>query len=88
MPEACCPLSSLSLTWPQPPPVLQVDYFKSFLQLQPSGAIDQSHVRFLTPERDVGINSGIYTFNIVKDGKPQKVRGRGAQCGQLWLAAA
>ncbi len=53
-----------------------MDYFQAFLQLKPKGTIDQSHVRFLTPGRDVGINSGIYTFNIVKEGKAQHVRGR------------
>ena len=33
-------------------------------------------MRFLTPQHDVGINSGVYTFDIVKDGEPQKVQAR------------
>jgi uncharacterized protein (TIGR02246 family) len=57
----------------------KVDYFTSFLQLKPFGTIDDSFVRFLTPERDVGSNSGIYTFALVKEGKPVKVG---------WAAAA
>jgi uncharacterized protein (TIGR02246 family) len=55
----------------------KVDYFTSFLQLKPFGVIDQSIVRFLTPEKDVGSNSGIYTFSLVKEGQPVKVGGRG-----------
>ncbi|KAI3434964.1 hypothetical protein D9Q98_003017 [Chlorella vulgaris] len=54
----------------------KVDYFTSFLQLKPFGTIDDSFVRFLTPERDVGSNSGIYTFALVKEGKPVKVQAR------------
>ena len=54
----------------------KIDYFDYFLTLKPSGTIDESFVRFLTPMRDVGINSGIYTFDVVKDGKPEKVGGR------------
>ena len=59
-----------------PLPSSQVDYFTAFLKLRPYGTLNESHVRFLTPEHDVGINSGVYTFDIVKDGEPQKVQAR------------
>ena len=54
-------------------PRAQVDYFKAFLQLKPYGTINQSHVRLLSPAQDLACNSGIYTFDVVRDGKPQKV---------------
>lgn len=50
------------------------DYFEHFLQLQPSGTIDQSFVRILAP--GVAINSGIYTFYLTKNGKAETVRAR------------
>ena len=58
----------------------KVDYFTAYLKLKPFGTIDESHVRFLSPDRSVGINSGIYTFDLVKDGQPTKVRVGMAQC--------
>ena len=50
------------------------DYFVHFLQLQPSGKINTMFIRILGP--DTAINSGIYTFHLVKDGKPDNVRAR------------
>lgn len=50
------------------------DYFEHFLQLKPSGKIDQSFVRVLGP--DTAINAGIYTFSLTKDGKPDTVQAR------------
>ena len=49
-------------------------YFTDFLQLKPKGKIDESHARMLAPE--TGIHSGIYTFQLVKDGKDVKVQAR------------
>lgn len=37
----------------------KVDYFTNFLKLKPFGTLNESHVRFLTPDRSVGINSGV-----------------------------
>eukprot|EP00798_Chlamydomonas_sp_ICE-L_P019503 gene19503-biopygen28345 len=50
------------------------EYFSNFLQLQPNGKIDDSNVRLLA--EDTAINSGVYTFDLVKDGKPAKVQAR------------
>ena len=51
-----------------------VDYFTQFLQLKPRGKIDESHVRLLAP--DLGINSGVYTFKLQKDGQEISVQAR------------
>ena len=51
-----------------------VDYFTNFLQLKPKGKIDESNVRLLTP--DTAINSGVYTFNLTKEGQPASVQAR------------
>ena len=53
-----------------------MDYFTNFLKLKPFGTINESHVRFLSAAHDLACNSGIYTFDIVKDGEPQKVQAR------------
>jgi uncharacterized protein (TIGR02246 family) len=50
------------------------EYFSNFLTLQPFGKIDDSNVRLLA--EDTAINSGVYTFDLVKDGKPTKVQAR------------
>jgi len=50
------------------------DYFEHFLQLMPSGRIDQSFIRMLGP--NAAINAGIYTFSLTKDGKPDTVQAR------------
>ena len=50
------------------------DYFEHFLQLKPSGKIDQSFIRILGP--DAAINAGIYSFSLTRDGKPEDVQAR------------
>lgn len=50
------------------------DYFKHFLELHPRGVIKEQHIRVLGP--DLALNAGIYTFDIVKDGKPDQVTAR------------
>jgi uncharacterized protein (TIGR02246 family) len=51
-----------------------VDYFEHFLQLKPVGHIDEHYIRILGP--DTAVNSGIYTFHLTKDGKPEEVQAR------------
>ncbi len=42
------------------------DYFVDFLALQPIGTIVESSVRVF---EDIAVNSGIYSFSLVKDGE-------------------
>jgi uncharacterized protein (TIGR02246 family) len=66
---------------------LRVDYFKQFLQLKPFGTIDQANIRFLN--NTTAINSGIYTFQLTKDGKKSSVQARYSfvyqKRGENWL---
>lgn len=48
------------------------DYFDHFLELIPKGTIDESYIRI----PDTAINSGIYIFDVTKDGKPGQVQAR------------
>lgn len=50
------------------------DYFVHFLQLKPNGQIDKAYIRILGP--DTAVNSGLYTFHVIKDGKPADVHAR------------
>lgn len=50
------------------------DYFVHFLELKPNGVIDKAYIRVLGP--DTGINSGLYTFHVIKEGKPADVHAR------------
>jgi uncharacterized protein (TIGR02246 family) len=50
------------------------DYFVHFLQLKPNGQIDKAYIRVLGP--DAAVNSGLYTFHVIKDGKPEDVHAR------------
>lgn len=50
------------------------DYFEHFLQLKPAGQIDKDYIRVLGP--DTAVNSGLYTFHVIKDGKPAVVHAR------------
>ncbi len=50
------------------------DYFVHFLQLKPAGQIDKAYIRILGP--DTAVNSGLYTFHVIKDGKPADVHAR------------
>lgn len=49
-------------------------YFKYFLALRPRGKIDKAYIRILGP--DTAVDSGIYTFHLVKNGKPEDVQAR------------
>ena len=49
------------------------DYFKNFLKLGPRGKIEEESIRVYG---DIAINSGLYTFCIVKDGIPSHVKAR------------
>lgn len=50
------------------------DYFDHFLALQPSGVINFRQIRVL--DKNTALDSGVYTFDLVKDGKPAKVQAR------------
>lgn len=49
------------------------DYFHHFLELKPKGTLNEVH---LACYGDIVINEGIYTFDVVKDGKPAKIQAR------------
>ena len=49
------------------------DYFHHFLELKPKGTLNEVHI---TCFGNVAINEGIYTFDVVRDGKPDKVQAR------------
>jgi uncharacterized protein (TIGR02246 family) len=51
-----------------------VDYFQHFLALQPRGTINQSFIRVMGP--DLALHSGVYTFDVVRDGTPEQVTAR------------
>ena len=63
------------------------DYFEHFLELKPQGVINYRDIRVL--DKDTAIDSGVYTFDIVKDGKPAKVQARYTfvyeKLGKQWL---
>ena len=50
------------------------DYFKYFLKFKPKGKIDESYIRILGPGG--AVDSGVYTFTLMKDGKTEEVRAR------------
>ncbi|MBC3916612.1 SgcJ/EcaC family oxidoreductase [Undibacterium sp. CY18W] len=50
------------------------EYFEHFLLLKPKGTINYRQIRLLG--ENSALDSGAYTFEIVKDGKPAKVRAR------------
>lgn len=50
------------------------DYFHHFLALQPRGTINQQFIRILGP--DLALNAGVYTFDLVRDGRPEQVTAR------------
>ncbi len=49
------------------------DYFQHFLELHPKGTLNEIHLACFG---DIAINEGIYTFDIIQDGKPAKVQAR------------
>ncbi|MUG97711.1 SgcJ/EcaC family oxidoreductase [Scytonema sp. UIC 10036] len=50
------------------------DYFQHFLKYQPIGTILQQNIRVI--DKSIAINSGIYSFNIIKNNQPEKVVAR------------
>lgn len=50
------------------------DYFDHFLKLKPKGTINYRQIRVL--DDNTALDSGAYTFDLVKDGKPTKVSAR------------
>jgi uncharacterized protein (TIGR02246 family) len=63
------------------------DYFDHFLLLKPQGTINYRHIQVL--DKDTAVDSGVYTFDITKDGKPAKVQARYTfvyeKVGKQWL---
>lgn len=49
------------------------DYFAHFLESKPIPKINEQNIRVYGP---VAVNSGIYTFTLTRDGKPDEVRAR------------
>lgn len=49
------------------------EYFHHFLELKPKGTLNEVH---LSCFGDIAINEGIYTFDVVQEGKPAKVQAR------------
>lgn len=49
------------------------DYFEHFLAKQPVVSIDEENIRVF---EDIAINSGLYTFDILVDGKHEKIKAR------------
>lgn len=49
-------------------------YFVDFLKLSPSPKINERHIRVL--DENTAIDAGIWTFDVVKDGKDSWVTGR------------
>lgn len=62
------------------------DYFQRFLRLKPDGRIEEQNIQIYC---DVAVNSGIYTFAVVKDGQPSEVKARFTfvyrKVGDRWL---
>lgn len=50
------------------------DYFKIFLTLKPQGVINSREIRVL--DSNTAFDSGVYTFSLVRDGKPIKIQAR------------
>jgi uncharacterized protein (TIGR02246 family) len=62
------------------------DYFQRFLSLKPDGRIEEQNIQIYC---DVAVNSGIYTFAVVKDGQLSDVKARFTfvyhKVGDRWL---
>jgi uncharacterized protein (TIGR02246 family) len=65
------------------------DYFVKFLQSKPQGKIDKEHITVL--DADTAVNTGVYTFSLTQDGRPQQVQARFTYVYELiggkWLIA-
>lgn len=63
------------------------DYFEHFLQRKPRGVINEQHVDVL--DWNTAVNSGVYTFDMIKDGQPTFVVARYnfiyERVGSKWL---
>lgn len=54
----------------------KADYFDMFLKLQPHGTILTSNIRFLDSARTIACNSGIYMFEVIRDGTKEENKAR------------
>ena len=50
------------------------EYFEHFLPLKPQGVINSREIRVL--DANTALDSGVYTFSLVKENKPVKVQAR------------
>ena len=55
-------------------PAKITNYFVQFLALKPQGKINYRQIRVL--DDDTALDVGVYTFTLIKDGKPAKVQAR------------
>lgn len=64
------------------------NYFERFLSLSPDGRIEEQNIQIYC---DVAINSGIYAFDVIKDGQPSEIKARFTfvyhKVGDRWLIA-
>ncbi len=51
-----------------------VDYFTHFLESKPRGSIDRAVITVIDPQ--TAINTGIYTFELIRDGQLQNIQAR------------
>jgi uncharacterized protein (TIGR02246 family) len=63
------------------------DYFEHFLALHPRGTINEQHIDVL--DSNTAVNSGVYTFDVIKEGQPTFVVARYSflyeKIGGKWL---
>lgn len=63
------------------------EYFEHFLKLKPRGVINEQHIDVL--DWNTAVNSGVYTFDLVRDGQPTFVVARYnfiyERVGSKWL---
>lgn len=63
------------------------DYFEHFLALHPRGVINEQHIDVL--DTNTAVNSGVYTFDVIKEGEPTFVVARYSflyeKIGGKWL---
>jgi uncharacterized protein (TIGR02246 family) len=63
------------------------DYFEHFLALHPRGTINEQHIDVL--DANTAVNSGVYTFDVIKEGQPTFVVARYSylyeKIGGKWL---
>jgi uncharacterized protein (TIGR02246 family) len=63
------------------------DYFEHFLALHPRGTINEQHIDVL--DANTAVNSGVYTFDVIKEGQPTYVVARYSylyeKIGGKWL---